>query len=80
MRARVPAGSVVAIRHARSSVPSIATGRTSDAAAAASTAPEPASTQPKVRRSPRNAAHTAPAAARSSGSWKRPSASALAIV
>jgi hypothetical protein len=71
-------GSVVAIRHAARSGASTATGRRSDWAAAATTAPAPASSQPVVRRSPRKAFQTSPAATRSSGSPTVPSASARA--
>ena len=78
-RRHFDSGSVVAILQTPSSFPSTATGRTSDAAAAATTAPVPTRTQPKVRRSPRKAAHTALAAARSSGSWKPSSTKARAM-
>ena len=66
-RSPVVCGSVVAIRHAARSGPSISIGLISDAAAAATTAPAPVSTQPNARRSPRYASHT-PAAAPSTSS------------
>ena len=49
-------GSVVAIRHARATGASNVSGSMSDAAAAAMIAPAPATTNPRLRRSPRNPA------------------------
>ena len=66
-RSVVVCGSVVAIRHAARSGPSISIGAISDAAAAATTAPAPVRTQPNARRSPRYASHT-PVAAPSTSS------------
>ena len=66
-------GSVVAMRHARATGASNVSGSMSDAAAAAMIAPAPATTKPRLRRSPRNPAYTAAAAAWSSGSSNRAS-------
>src|SRR5690242_15098072 len=77
-RAGRRAGSVVASRQPARSGPSTATGRMTDAAAAATTTPEPARTQPHVRRPDRYAFHTAPAAARSSAPLTFPRTTARA--
>ena len=61
------AGSVATQPAARRSGALSSTGRISEAAAAATTAPEPARIQAAVRRSPRNASHSDPTAARASG-------------
>ena len=78
-RSQMPAGSVVAIRQPARSGPSMSIGRIIDAAAAATIAPAPASSQPNVRRSPRNSSHAASAAARVSGSLICPSAIPCAV-
>ncbi len=72
-------GSVATTRHATASGRPRPTGLMTDAAAAAITAPQAASSHANVRRSPRKAFHTPPAAARSSGSWMRSSTIARAI-
>ena len=54
-------------------------GAAASAAAAATIAPQPASTQPVVRRSPRKASHTAAAASASSGRATAPTTWAFAI-
>ena len=79
-RSHVDSGSVVTIRHQRSSVPSIATGRTSDAAAAATTRPRADEDPAERAQVAEEGAHTALAAARSSGSSNRPRTIALATV